>query len=94
MHAALIEVDTTGQPDRDEGLSFLREQVVPQVSKAPGFVAGYWLMPREDGQGTAIVVFETEADLAAASEGMGVGSQVGPGVTIVRAELREVAASA
>ena len=94
MYAALVEVDTTGQSDRDAALSFLREQIVPMVSTAPGFVAGYWLAPREDGQGSSIVVFETEADITAAAQGMTVGSTVGPGTTIARFDIREVVASA
>jgi hypothetical protein len=40
VHAVVTHVTITG----DEGAaeSQLREQVVPAVSQAPGFVAGYW----------------------------------------------------
>jgi heme-degrading monooxygenase HmoA len=94
MHAVLVEVDTSGQPDQDAGLRNLREEVVPSVSQAPGFQAGYWLRPLEDAKGTSLVLFDTEADAIAASQELDVGSSVGPGVTVVRKELREVAASA
>ena len=94
MHAVLIEVDTSGQPDPEAGLKGLREQVVPAVSQAPGFQAGYWLRPRDDANGTSLVLFDTEANAEAASQALGVGSEPMPGVTVVRREVREVAASA
>jgi hypothetical protein len=94
MHAVLIEVDTSGQPDREAGLKLLREEIVPNVSRAPGFQAGYWLRPLEDAKGTSLVLFDSEANAAAASQDLEVGSSAGPGVTVVRKELREVAASA
>lgn len=94
MHAVLVEVDTSGQSDREVGLAFLREQVIPTVRQAPGFQAGYWLRPAEDAKGTSLVLFDTEENAQAASRDLEVGSSVAPGVTVVRRELREVAASA
>ncbi len=32
MHAVLIELDTSGQPDREAGLKHLQEVVVPGVT--------------------------------------------------------------
>ncbi len=94
MHAVLIEVDTSGQPDPEVGLKHLREQVVPGVRQAPGFQAGYWLRPLDDAKGTSVVLFDTAENAEAASQGLQVGGSAGPGVTVVRKELREVAASA
>jgi hypothetical protein len=94
MHAVLIEVDTSGQPDREAGLRLLREQIVPRVSQSPGFQAGYWLRPLDDGKGTSLVLFDTEENARAASAELSVGSSPAPGVNVVRKELREVAASA
>jgi hypothetical protein len=94
MHAVLIEVDTSGQPDQEVGLKSLREQIVPGVRQAPGFRAGYWLRPLEDSKGTSLVLFDTEEDAEAASQALGVGSTPQPGVTVVRREVREVVASA
>jgi len=94
MHAVLIEVDTSGQPDREVGLKNLREQVVPGVRQAPGFHAGYWLRPLADGKGTSLVLFDTQENAEAASQALGVGGSPMPGVTVVRREVREVAASA
>ena len=94
MHAVLVEVDTSGQPDREVGLKSLREELVPRISQVPGFQAGYWLRPLEDAKGTSLVLFDTRENAEAASRELSVGSSVGPGVTVVRKELREVAASA
>jgi hypothetical protein len=94
MHAVLIEVDTSGQPDPAVGLKHLREQTVPGVSQAPGFQAGYWLRPLADAKGTSLVLFDTEANAEAASQALGVGSEAAPGVTVVRREVRAVAVSA
>jgi hypothetical protein len=93
MHAVLVEVDTSGQPDAAAGLDFLQKEVVPNVSKSAGFQAGYWLRPLEDGTGTAVVVFDSAANAEAASANLQVGGTAGPGVTVIRKELREVAAS-
>ncbi len=94
MHAVLVEVDTSGQPDAAAGLDFLRKEVVPRVSGEAGFKTGYWLRPLDDGKGTAVVVFEDQASAEAASADLQVGGSAGPGVTVIRKELREVAASA
>jgi len=92
MHAVLLEVDLS-QADREEALKNLRENVVPQVSAAPGFKAGYWLAPI-DSKGVSVVVFETEENARAAASVVSVGSSPGPGVTVSRSEVREVVASA
>jgi len=94
MYAVLVEVDTSGQPDQALGFKVLSEEIVPGVSKAPGFQAGYWLRPLEDAKGTSLVLFDTEENAQAASQALGVGSSPMPGVTVVRSEIREVAVSA
>ena len=94
MHAVLIEVDTSGQPDPEVGLTALQEQIVPSASQAPGFQAGYWLRPLEDAKGTSLVLFDTEENAEAAAQVLSVGSSPAPGVTVTRREVREVAASA
>jgi hypothetical protein len=56
MHALLFSVTIK---DREQAEKFLKEQLVPGISQAPGFVAGYWTNVGGD-QGRAIVVFESE----------------------------------
>jgi hypothetical protein len=65
MHAVVLNVRVT---DADAAAAALRDQVVPQVSGTPGFVAGYWVR-LDGGRGTAVVVFESEdAARSAAAE--------------------------
>jgi len=62
MHAVVVRVRFSGEPDE----AMLREQIVPRVKQAPGFVAGYWT--RLDDEGLSMVVFESEENAKAASE--------------------------
>jgi hypothetical protein len=94
MYAVLTEVDTSGQPDPALGLKALREQIVPSASQTPGFQAGYWLRPLENAKGTSLALYDTEENARAASQALGLGSSPMPGVTVVRSEVRTVAASA
>ena len=56
MHAVMVTVTIN---DFEKGVTFLRDEAVPRVSQAPGFVAGYWV--RLDGdQGRSTIVFESE----------------------------------
>ncbi len=45
--------------DFEEGRRFLREEVVPRVSQAPGFVTAHWVR-LEENKGTSMLVFESE----------------------------------
>ncbi len=55
MHAVVVNVTIT-DPEGSEVM--LREQVVPRVAQAPGFVAGYWT--RKDNSGLSISIWESE----------------------------------
>ncbi|MFL5959764.1 MAG: hypothetical protein ACJ75G_05805 [Gaiellaceae bacterium] len=87
MHAVVVRV-TIDDPEGSE--TMLREQVVPRVSQAPGFVAGYWT--RKDNGGLSMSVWESEEAANTASET--VRSMAPEGVTIDSVEVREVVASA
>lgn len=91
MYANLVTVriDT----DFNDALKGLHEQVLPRVKQAPGLVAGYWLQPRDDNQGTSIVLFETEQQAQNAAQMVQQGSNPMPGVTVISVETREVVAS-
>ncbi len=88
MHAIVVSV-TVHDPER--ATSNLREQVVPRISSAPGFVAGYWVALGPEKGGRAVIVCESEQaarDLAAqieAPEGL---------VTIDSVDVGEVIANA
>jgi hypothetical protein len=87
MHAVVIDVTIGDQSAAQAEL----EQLVPQVSAAPGFVAAYWVaMP--DGTGTSIAVFDSEAS-AQALVAMTQGAPA-MAVTLQRVALGEVIAHA
>lgn len=83
MHAV---VSTVTIRDQESAESHLREQVVPGVSQAPGFVTGYWT--RKDDSGLAMVVFESEEAAIGMSER--VPSLLPDAVTLENIEVREV----
>ena len=39
MHAVIVSVTIN---DAEEATTYLRNEIVPRVKQAPGFVAGYW----------------------------------------------------
>lgn len=57
MHAVVVSVTVN---DGEAATRHLRETIVPTVSQAPGFVAGYWVRLEGGNQGRATMVFESE----------------------------------
>lgn len=88
MHAVVVRVTIN---NFDAARQALQENIVPMVSKAPGFVTGYWLAP-QDGHGLSVAVFESEDNARAMAEQV----QPPPGgdVTLDSVEVREVVAHA
>lgn len=83
MYAVVVTVRIN---EEGAALAALRDEVVPQVSQAPGFVAGYWT--RKDNTGLSMIVFESEDAARAASER--IPATVPEGVTLEDVEVREV----
>jgi heme-degrading monooxygenase HmoA len=88
MHAVVVRV--TLSDDDSAGLEELRQQVVPRVSQAPGFVTGYWVRLEGEKQGTSVVVFDSEEQARSAGEQF----QPPEGVTLESVEIGEVVANA
>ena len=57
MHAVVVTVTIN---DVEAATRFLREEIVPRISQAPGFVTGYWARIEGGNQGTSMVIFESE----------------------------------
>jgi heme-degrading monooxygenase HmoA len=57
MHARVMQVELG---DVDQGITFVREQIVPSVRQQPGIVDAYWLADRASGQGLAVTIWESE----------------------------------
>jgi hypothetical protein len=89
MHALVVRASIS---DADKARTFLNEQVVPQVSQAPGFVAGYWTWSDDQSNGHSMIVFES-ADAARAAEERIHGLDP-EGVSVDSTEVREVVANA
>lgn len=87
MHAVVVRVRIQ---DEEAATKALQEQVVPRVSQAPGFIAGYWT--RKDNAGLSMIVFESEEAAQAASKQ--VQSGMPDAVTLDGVEVREVVANA
>ena len=87
MHAIIVKVTIN---DVEAATQLLQQEVVPQVSAAPGFVAGYWT--RKDNSGISMVVFESEEAANAASERVPGGMP--ESVTLESVDVREVVANA
>ena len=87
MHAVVAKVTIS---DGEAAENTLREEVVPQVSQIPGFVAGYWT--RKGDTGLSMVVFESE-DVANEMPDR-LRSNLPAGVTLDDVEVREVVAHA
>ena len=86
MYAAVVHANVPGGANA-EHVKQLNEEVIPMVSSAPGFVAGYWLDPVDD-KGLALVLFDDEASAKAAAPPA--GADMGHGVTIESVEFRDV----
>jgi hypothetical protein len=84
MHAVVVRVTIH---DEEEATKALRGQVVPRVSAAPGFVAGYWTRG-EGSDGLSMLLFESEEAARAAADR--VGENVPAAVTLESVEVREV----
>ena len=83
MHAVIVKVTLH---DREAAEAELHEKVIPGVSQAPGFVAGYWTS--KDNTGLSMLVFESE-DAATGASRM-IPSTVPASVTLEDVEVREV----
>jgi heme-degrading monooxygenase HmoA len=57
MHAVVVRVNIK---DLEAAQRTLREEVVPRVSSAPGFKAGYWTRALDADNGMSMIVFESE----------------------------------
>ena len=65
MHAVVIRVTIN---EGEGATKFLREEIVPRVSQAPGFVAGYWVRLEDSDAGASTIVFESEEQARAAAD--------------------------
>ena len=91
MHAVVVKVTINDGPAATQ---FLRENIVPQVSQAPGLVAGYWVRLEGGDEGNSVIVFESEDAARATAENIRENVALNPGATINDVSVGEVVAHA
>ena len=91
MHAVVVRVSIGDAEIAENGF---REKVVPAVSSAPGFIAGYWTRSDDGSNGLSMLVFESEDAARAAAERFRGGTLVPDTVTVSRLEVRRIVATA
>jgi hypothetical protein len=91
MHAVVVKVNIQDGPTATE---FLRERIVPAVSQAPGFVAGYWVRLEGGDEGNSVIVFESEDAARATADQIRGNIGSNPGVTLKDLSVGEVVANA
>jgi hypothetical protein len=91
MHAVVVRVRLD---DEDLARQFLTDQVVPRVSQAPGFVAGYWARSDDGSNGMSMIVFESEENARAVAQMIESSMDQNQGASLEGTEVREVVASA
>jgi hypothetical protein len=84
MHAV---VGRSSIQDFDQARKFLREEGIPRLSKAPGFVSGHW-MRLDENTGASVIIFESEEAAQAAAEMFRTNPP--PTVTPISIEIGEV----
>jgi len=84
MYAALVTVQI--EPSQaPAAAAALMDDILPKITSAPGFAAGYWLEPA-DGQGFSILLFDTEEQTRQAANST--TSWSAPEVSIEGVEIR------
>jgi hypothetical protein len=91
MHALVTRVTIH---DADRTREMLSSQVVPGVSGAPGFQAGYWTWSDDGGNGLAMMVFDSAENARSAGDRVKAAAESSDDVTLDEVEVREVVASA
>jgi hypothetical protein len=91
MHAVVVRVSIGDAEIAENGF---REKVVPAVSSAPGFIAGYWTRSDDGSNGLSMLVFESEDAARPVADRFRGGTIIPETVTVSRIEVREVFANA
>ena len=89
MHAVVVRVTIL---DPEAAQQRLEQDVVPQVSQAPGFQTGYWT--RKENEGLSVVIFDSEDAANQAAERVREMTQNIDTVSLEGVEVREVVAQA
>ncbi|MDQ3660119.1 MAG: hypothetical protein M3454_03475 [Actinomycetota bacterium] len=86
MHALVVKSTIH---DFEQGRNFLKQEGIPRVKQAPGFVTAHWVRLGEN-EGTSMLIFESEEAAQAAAEQLKANPPAGSAVTINSVEIGEV----
>ena len=75
--------------DYEQATSYLREEAIPRIRQAPGFVSAQWVR-LDETTGTSMLTFETEEAARAAAEQIKANPPGGDAITINSIEVGEV----
>jgi hypothetical protein len=75
--------------DFEQARNFLRQEVIPPLSQAPGFVTAHWVRLSES-IGTSMLIFESEEAAQAGAEQIKSNPPPGDAITIDSVEIGEV----
>ena len=75
--------------DFEKATNFLREQAIPRIRQAPGFVSAQWVR-LDETTGTSMLTFETEEAARAAAEQIRANPPGGDAITLNSIEVGEV----
>jgi quinol monooxygenase YgiN len=89
MHVIFTAVEMLPGTKEDDAVNDLKEQLIPQIKQAPGFIKGEWFGDEKNGHG--FVVFETEDQ---AKQGLQQVGEVFLGVKVTRSDVYRLHAEA
>ncbi|MCA1698964.1 MAG: hypothetical protein LC790_08710 [Actinobacteria bacterium] len=86
MHAIVVR---STLHNAEQAMTFLREQGIPRIKQAPGFIGAQWVRLSENS-GTSMLTFETEEAARSAAEQLRANPPGGDAITIDSTEIGEV----
>ena len=86
MHAVVVR---SSIHDSEQARNFLREQTIPRVTQAPGFVGAQWVR-LDENTGTSMLTFESEEAAEAAVEHLRANPPPSGALTIDSVQIGEV----
>ena len=86
MHAMVVKATIH---DFEQGRSFLRQEGIPALRQAPGFVTAHWVRLGENS-GTSMLIFESEEAAQAGAQQLKANPPPGNVVTINSVDIGEV----
>ena len=86
MHGVVVKATIH---DVEQARNFLRQEAIPRLRQAPGFVTAHWVRIGENS-GTSMLIFESEEAAQAGAEQLKTNPPPGNAVTINSVETGEV----